>query len=353
LPIEVEARQSLPNIDQAVVVYARGLTRHAREISDYLREAGISVESVKEIESPLEAPESDDSVLVIVGADRDVLSALHAMRDKESRLLIVSPPGSIGFLASVTAEELSQWAPSLANGSYVEREYMRLEATVDGRSKVFSINEVAIFPRRAATLMEYVLKVDDELVWRDVADGLIVATPLGSTAYALSAGGPAILLGTDAVSIVPVNSLDVSKRPIVAPGSAKIEVGEINSRHGCELVADGIERVRVTEHVVVEKTSPLRVLSPRRRARASDRIAKKAALAVQLTDMPPSARFVLSVLEHSEGPLTSREIAQRTTLPSRTVRHALKVLMELGLVERLTDLRDARRCVYRVARRRS
>ena len=93
-----------------------------------------------------------------------------------------------------------------------------------------ALNDVVLHPGMSVRMMEFELYVDGEFVYSQRSDGLIVATPTGSTAYALSAGGPLLNSELDAMVIVPLNPHTLSSRPIVLHGNAKIEI-KVSSRH--------------------------------------------------------------------------------------------------------------------------
>jgi len=327
-------------VESINVVAPRRLWRSAVILAQRAREVFGSVE--------LRALDEDsariDGVSIVVGTDRDALNALRRAEDG-TVIATVAPPGYSGYVASIPWDSVDDLLQALRGGEYRVREVVRLRALVDGRRVVRAVNEVAIFPQRSAVVMEYTLAIDGEVVWRDTADGVIVATPLGSTAYALSAGGPVVLLNAEVFVVVPVNSVDPRRRPLVVSQSSRIEIRDLASRTPIEVVADGIERLRVEESVEVVKGGVVRIVDLEG-GHAS--IAKrKMGVLEELQSLPPSAKFVYKMLE-LEGPMNVKEISAKTLLPERTVRYALSILVERGLVERVPDPRDPRRSIYRV-----
>ncbi len=291
-------------------------------------------------------PASADVVLAL-GDDRAVLDAVRLVGEGEAPILGVSTGGA-GYLTSVSADELGAALEAFQRGEYEEEEYVKLKGIVDGSVTLYALNEIAVFPSRSATLMSYELLVDGEFVWFDRADGVLVATPLGSTAYALSAGGAVVFEGARVLEVVPVNSVDPSKRPLIVPDSATVEVRDVASRYPCEAVADGGERVRVRQSVTVVKAeTPVRIIKVRSKPSVREVLRDKV---VGASDMPPSAKFVLKMLE-LKGPMSVRELVEETRLPERTVRHALAELLRRNLVRRIVNLRDARQVYYELADR--
>lgn len=320
----------------------------SRKAKETLERLGVDVNGPLELDAASSVLKGGGvDLMILLGTDRDIIRAIHRLGDMEVRFLALSLPGHIGFFASATLDDHERIERIVSKGEYVEERYMRLRATTDRKSEIHAFNEVAVFPSRSATTMEYALTVDGEFMWRDVADGVLVTTPMGSTAYSLSVGGPVVMLGTQALLILPVNSVDISRRPMVVPSSSRIEVRDVVSKYRCELIADGIQRIPFKEFAEIVQDRHVVLLKARELKRDIERLAKKQKLVQEIASMPPSAKFVIRVLEEM-GQATVGEIAQNTALPMRTVRHALRVLVRLGLVNRTRDIKDARKNTYRL-----
>jgi len=288
-------------------------------------------------------PESAQAVLVL-GSDRDLLETLQTMGDRPLPLLHMSPPGYTTFFSSLEWEKLNEGLGTVVKGNYELEEVMRLKVVVDEDSTFFSLNEVGLFSSKSAVLLDYLLVINGESVWRDVSDGVIVATPTGSTAYALSAGGPMIMRNSRVLEIVPVNSVNPLRKTLVLPDDSVIEIREVASKVGCEIVVDGVVRHRVKSEVTMTKAER-GVTFIRLGRRLTDSIERKAKITMELAEMPPSAKFVYKVLE-MQGEASTKELARLTGLSERTVRYALSILAEKGLVERAVNIRDPRSRVY-------
>ncbi|CCC80939.1 helix-turn-helix domain-containing protein [Thermoproteus tenax] len=261
----------------------------------------------------LQLDERSDHLLVY-GVDRDILAAL---RERDEVVVGISPRGVDAELA-FASEDLLPLVLSRSECRVLK--IPRLHAESGGRI-VRAVNEVAIFPRRSASLMSYAVRVDGAALFNDVADGVLISTPLGSSAYARSAGGVLIDPDADVLEIVPVNST-ARRSPVIVPASKAVEIAEVRARYTPEIVADGRTRVRLeggTARVWVG--SYARLLKPAPTSRPCPD-----------AKMSPSMRYVYRVLLE-RGPLTSRSIAEATGLPIRTVEHALRELRRLGLVE--------------------
>jgi len=197
-------------------------------------------------------------------------------------------------------------------------------------------------------LIDYVLEVDGETIWRDSGDGVIVSTPVGSTAYAFSAGGPIVMRNAEDFVLVPVNSLNPVRRPLVVSDRSVIGFRELSSRYRLEAIVDGIVRTRVRREIIVVKADkPAYFIKIGRRLR--EQIEKKTRLITVNEDMPPSAKYVYKMLE-IYGEATAKDLVKITGLPERTIRYALSILVKKGLVEKKTSLRDVRTNIYRAIR---
>jgi NAD+ kinase len=240
----------------------------------------------------------------------------------------------------------------LLNGKWTRDEKKRLVAEIAGKETPPLLNDIGIFAKRSATLIRYSLLINGEHFWKDGSDGLIVATPTGSTAYALSVGGPVILNSSPVFSIIPVNSVNPSRRPLVLPNDMEVEIRDLTSSVAVEAVLDGQIRKKIdSKPVFVRKADHSAVFvkfESERVAALRGKLLKKSEMSDDLAhDLPPSAKLVLKVLEY-QGQLSQKEIIEETMLPPRTVRYALSLLMSEGVVMKRLSLRDSRQGLYQV-----
>jgi NAD+ kinase len=312
-------------------------------ILESLRENAIKFRTVDEI-SPADA-EWGDFVLTL-GNDNDILKTFHKIFKLNIPILGVNENEDEKFLTEIGLSKLRQVIPQISKGKFDVEESKTLTVKTDTKEFPPAVNEVAIFPHRSATLLEYTLKVDDEEIWTDSSDGLIIATPTGSTAYAMSTGGPMILPKANVFTIVSVNSLDITRRPLIIPEDSKVKIDNIVSRLQCEIIVDGVYRSKIGRIVEVSKSiNPARLIRLAKTSHTANKMAKKIILARDLLAMSPSAKLMLKTLEY-EGPLSRRDILKKTMLPDRTVSLALSILLDRGLVKRRSSLRDGREKMY-------
>ncbi|MEM2856606.1 MAG: sugar kinase [Candidatus Nitrosocaldaceae archaeon] len=296
----------------------------------------VSVRDIKQVQ--------DADFVFILGGDKGILHYFHTIDNNSPPVLGIYETDSTGFLAQIDARDINNAINRLKNGEYKIDEVSRIAVKIDEKQIESALNDVTIFPFRSATLMEYKLRINGEDIWHDNSDGIIVSTPIGSTAYSLSAGGPIILRGSKVFAIVSINSIDVTRRPLIVSEDSEIEIDDIVSRYHCEVILDGDKRIRVMNKVKCFKHK-----YPARFVRFIDQavsiIAKKVKLAEEMLGMPPSAKLVLKILEY-EGSMSRKDLIKRTMLPERTVRLALSHLLNKGYVRKRVSLRDARQKIY-------
>ncbi len=320
--------------------------RELREILDKV-ESALKISGIEYTISQDYAKSGDYDYVIVVGEDRDVLKTFIQMGLDTIPILGVSITGTKGFLTNLSLDEFQRALSSLKKGDFSTRKIDRLSVQAD-KVNSYAINEVAIFPSKSATLMEYTLYVDGEFMWRDYSDGVIVATPYGSTAYSMSAGGPIIHPNAKVFSIVSVNSVDPTRRPLVVPNSSKIELREITGRFHPEVIVDGCLRSKIRGDVIIKKARKPALLITFDRDELSEKMRRKIEFAKELQTLPPSAKLILTVLKY-EKKLSLKEIIRKTMLPRRTVSYAIKLLLEKGLIkESKVLLRDAREKIYEV-----
>ncbi|MGD0950961.1 MAG: NAD(+)/NADH kinase [Methanotrichaceae archaeon] len=159
--------------------------------------------------------------IVSVGGDGTILRTIHRMNDPVPILGINM--GTLGFLVDVEPKEAEKTLNQLIPQFEVD-ERSRLKVLLNGKSLSPATNEVALITASPAKMIEFEIIVDGSLMEDFRADGVIIATSTGSTAYAMSAGGPIVDPRVDAIVMVPMAPFKLSSRPWVIPGDSTIEV---------------------------------------------------------------------------------------------------------------------------------
>ncbi|MFA6038977.1 MAG: NAD(+)/NADH kinase [Candidatus Peribacteraceae bacterium] len=214
---------------------------------------------------PTFANEKELDLIVVIGGDGTILRTVRELKDFSIPILSVNR-GAIGFLAELTVEEAPAYLPPFLHGEGVLEERSLLLITGyhrDGEEFVRShvLNEAVISQGSIARLMNLRASVNGEDLTMFRADGLIISTPTGSTAYSLAAGGPIVHPGLTATILTPINSHTFTQKPIVIPSDQEVEVEVLSKENKfgdieVSLTLDGqvfnvlqrYDRVRVSCH---------------------------------------------------------------------------------------------------------
>jgi len=191
--------------------------------------------------SPEQIPGQADAMLVL-GGDGTLLYAARLMGEREIPILGVNL-GSLGFLTDVAVPELKETLRRFISGDVRIGRRMMLEAAVEdgsGKIEAFSVlNDVVVDKGNLARTIRLQASVDGAFLTVFNGDGLIIATPTGSTAYSLSAGGPIVHPTLSAVIITPICPHLLTNRPIVVPESSVIEVNLVSGDGNVAVTLDG------------------------------------------------------------------------------------------------------------------
>lgn len=200
----------------------------AAKAAAFLQTAGISVlaedESAAQLAdvTPFSQAKEPPEVILSLGGDGTLLRGAQAAIHWNAPLLGVNL-GRVGFLTEEEPETLETTLTCLINGTYTLEERSLLQVQCDGTSWL-ALNDVVVSRGGYARLITLKVQVDGESAGRYVADGLIVATPTGSTGYSLSAGGPIISPHVDCMVITPICAHSLQHRPCVVPGGADVRL---------------------------------------------------------------------------------------------------------------------------------
>jgi NAD+ kinase len=231
---------------------------------DWLTARGLSVVLEKETAAlapaaPVAAVHKTDlpgqvDALIVLGGDGTLLSMARAVGDLGVPMLGVNL-GGLGFLTATTLDEMLPALEALVAGDMAVEERMVLAARLVRGGHVtgeyIALNDVVITKSAMSRIIDLAVSVDGRHATAYRADGLIISTPTGSTAYNLSAGGPILFPTMDAVVITPIAPHTLSNRPIVLPGAQRIDV-TLRVDQEVMLTMDGQVGVPLRERDVVE-----------------------------------------------------------------------------------------------------
>jgi NAD+ kinase len=202
--------------------------------------------------------------LIVLGGDGTLLAVARLLAERQVPILAVNL-GRLGFLTSVTLDEMYPLLEQVLAGKHQIGERMMLEAEVLRGGQVVerqrALNEAVLTKSDLARIIDFDLYVDGDFVGRYRADGVIVSTPTGSTAYSLSAGGPILYPLLQAFVITPICPHMLTNRPLVVPESARVEIDFVASDEVVHLTLDGQVGIELKpgDHIRIGK-SPAGVL---------------------------------------------------------------------------------------------
>lgn len=217
------------------------LSGELRKVLDFLEDRGITVlpdtSAAKALNSQIGASPvtpidremigKQSDLLVVVGGDGTMLNAARDLAHHEVPIMGINL-GRLGFLADISPDNVAETLTDIFNGQYRTEQRFLLRAKIQRQDAVVmdavAMNDVVIHKWGVARMLEFATHINGQFVNHHRADGLIVATPTGSTAYALSGGGPLLAPGLEALNLVPICPHTLSDRPIVVPSSSCIEV---------------------------------------------------------------------------------------------------------------------------------
>jgi NAD+ kinase len=196
-------------------------------------------------------------LIVVLGGDGTLLGAARLIGDRETPILGINL-GGLGFLTEITVHEARDTLARVVAGEYEVDRRIALEAVVErdsgvpGQPAYFrALNDIVIVRRELGRMLDLQVTADNKPLCSYRADGLIVATPTGSTAYALSAGGPIVFPNLRVVVLAPICPHTLSNRPVVLPDSFELELRVKSDDHGAILTCDGQQSANLGQTDVI------------------------------------------------------------------------------------------------------
>ncbi|NEZ46297.1 NAD(+)/NADH kinase [Clostridium niameyense] len=179
--------------------------------------------------------------LIVLGGDGTILSTLRNLAEYSVPIFGINK-GHLGFLAEVEMEECENAIENLFNGNYIIEDRIMLKCDFledHHEEELLALNDVVINKGNLSRIVKYSIYIDDVFYTTFVADGVIISTPTGSTAYSLSAGGPIIYPNLDVVEVTPICPHSLGIRPIILNGNSKIYIQINKSYEEPVLTVDG------------------------------------------------------------------------------------------------------------------
>jgi NAD+ kinase len=287
--------------DRSVLVVAHPGRPEARDAATeavaLLRKAGLSVRVLAAETGDLVLPDDvevvsgpdcarDTELVIVLGGDGTILRGAEVARSSATPVLGVNL-GHVGFLAEAERDDLSYTVERVVAKDYQVEERMTVDVTVllDGKTvaREWALNDASVEKSSRRRMVELVAEVDGRPLSRWGCDGVVMATPTGSTAYAFSAGGPVVWPEVEAMLLVPISAHALFARPLVVAPTSELAVTVQPTSDGAVLWCDGRRRVDLPPHARVEVRRgqrPVR-LARLHRSPFTDRLVAKFALPVE------------------------------------------------------------------------
>lgn len=206
---------------------------------------------------------------VVVGGDGTILHSARALADADIPLVGVNL-GRLGFLADILPDEMIDKLGEILDGHYFEERRFLLTTHVERAGACviegYAFNDAVLHKWNSVRMIEFETRVDGQLVNCQRSDGIIVSTPTGSTAYALSGGGPILHPSMNAIALVPICPHTLSNRPLVIDGGSVVElIVNTGSQPHVRITLDGQDNFEVNDDdriVIRRKDAPIRLIHP-------------------------------------------------------------------------------------------
>lgn len=177
---------------------------------------------LKPVRNESEAIERAD-IVVVIGGDGTMLYAAQKVKDRDIHMLGINC-GRLGFIANIQQEQIASALTAVKERHYTIDERFMLRAEINGKETWHALNEFLFTKKDTTSLITITAQCDDLFINRYWADGLLVATPTGSTAYNLSTGGPIVMPGTPVIVLTPINPHTLTTRPLVLPSDKTLTI---------------------------------------------------------------------------------------------------------------------------------
>jgi NAD+ kinase len=220
-------------------------------ITTFFQKHNYEVITTKDFSERLHLPSlSSESLpvnlIISLGGDGTILNAAHNFAYLNAPILGINL-GHLGFMADIPLNEIEESLLQVIEGNYEIEKRIVLESSINATKPAYAVNDVVIHRGQNPSLVELSIHVGGTYVNTFLADGLVIATPNGSTAYSLAAGGPILVPTLEAIVITPISPHTISNRPIVLSSDEPIEITYLSELDPVDVVTDGIERKALSQ----------------------------------------------------------------------------------------------------------
>jgi NAD+ kinase len=202
-------------------------------------------------------------LIIVVGGDGTFLEAARSIVNWQRPILGINL-GRLGFLTDIPAVQMEELVIRVLQGQYEIEQRLMLRVRIERYGEIcydqLALNDVVLHKVQMEHMVEFEVLIDNRFVQSQRSDGLIIATPTGSTAYALSAGGPILQPSLEALTLVSINPHSMSNRPIVIASTSRIELHSSEQRNQpAQITCDGHVKfdLEATDRIFIERHSHL------------------------------------------------------------------------------------------------
>ena len=206
----------------------------ASEIKSYLNVRGIQTLMDKELETAKKV-----DVIITMGGDGTILHAAHTYAHLNAAIFGINL-GHLGFMADVPLDDIYPSLDDLIAGAYSIEKRLVIEGTAPNKTSYFALNDIVIHRGTNPSLIELSIELEDTYVNTFQADGLVISTPNGSTAYSLAAGGPILSPGLEGIVLTPICAHTISNRPIVITPNQLLKITYLSDKKPVDVIIDGL-----------------------------------------------------------------------------------------------------------------
>lgn len=193
-------------------------------------------------------------LIIVLGGDGTILSVARGINGKLDVPILGINIGNLGFLSSVEFSDIDKAFKKLKEGNYKTEKRMLLTCDFPSKAKVnetLALNDIVVARGSISRIITFQIFIDGKRYYNFKGDGLIIATPTGSTAYSFSAGGPLIYPTVDAITLTPICAHTTGVQPIVLNSNSNIEVKVSNNNEEFNIIFDGQRVIRSVNEVII------------------------------------------------------------------------------------------------------
>lgn len=195
----------------------------------------------------------DIELLIVLGGDGTLLGVAREFSHKIKSPMLGVNIGNLGFLSSIEINEVDIALEKISKGLFKVENKMMLQCSIKGNSDISNraLNDVVVSKGTLSRIIEYKVYIDDIFYSTFKADGIIISTPVGSTAYSFSAGGPLITPNVKVISIIPICAHTPNARPLIVSGESKVEIIPNLDKEDIFVTVDGQKSFKLNKGNVV------------------------------------------------------------------------------------------------------